>query len=488
MIFLGQASNYSPSDIFYHTFAYGFDHHLSELQAFLAAHYGSTKDHVALFHNGRSALAMGIKAVTHKGGKIVVNSSTCFAVVQAVRAAGCVPIYADIDRETLHFGKKELERALEGESNVQGVIVQNNLGIPCDIEGIEQVAKAHKLTIIEDLAHSAGIKYNDGREAGTVGRVVALSFGKGKAIDTISGGAVILTNPVDTPIAQPEDKPPRADRLRDRWYPFFGAVIRTGFRINPKIGKKIIAGLVKTRMIERSADAKLDTTVRITYWQAQLALKQLRQMPRRGRGRLRDFYLVRDRNELLKKLETIGVFLSDIWYDIPVAPARYFNQTDFHTESCPVATEVSSCIINIPTFYKASELKPAMKMISEYLIEDGEALPDPEPIVITEETPVASDATKDFMAEAQPEMFLDQLLPPPPPPKVPGFSTKPPVAEPSKPVKKPTKAVSRPAQKSAAKPATSAAKPVQGMRAAKPKLSPREQLIELRKQQGGNHA
>lgn len=381
MIFLGQASNYSPSDIFYHTFAYGSEDHLDELRAFLAAHYGSTKDHVAVFHNGRSALTVAIKSVVSRGAKVIVNGSTCYAVIEAVRAAGCVPVYADINKENLHFGKEELKKALDGETNVQAVIVQNNLGIPCDIVGIEEVANKHKLAIIEDLAHSAGVKYKDGREAGTVGRAVVLSFGKGKSIDTISGGAVVLTNPLDTPIVQPDIKPALSDRLRDRWYPFFGAIIRTGFRLNKGFGKKIIAGLVKTHMIQRSADAKLDIGVRITYWQAHLALRQLKQLPRRGRAPIRKFYLVKNRDEVLQKLENNGIILSDIWYTTPVAPERYFESSDFHPEACPVAVEVASQIINLPTYYRASDLKPARKIISEYLIEKADLEAEEDPII-----------------------------------------------------------------------------------------------------------
>ena len=195
--FLGLSSQYTAGQTLSHLFATGSEFDLSELRAFLAAHYGSTYDHVAVYANGRTALSVALKAICKRGGKVVITSLTCYAVVQAVKAAGLVPIFADVDPKTLHFGGKELEDALKGEDNVQAVIVQNNLGIPADIEAIEKVAKARKLQIIEDLAHCAGVRYADGREAGTVGRAAILSFGKGKSVDVISGGAVVFADPLD---------------------------------------------------------------------------------------------------------------------------------------------------------------------------------------------------------------------------------------------------------------------------------------------------
>ena len=370
--FLGLSAQYSTADVFCHLFAYGSEYDLSELRAFLAAHYGATYDHVAVYSNGRTALNVAIKAIAKRGGKVVVTSMTCYAVVQAVKSAGCVPIFADIDPETLHFGKKELEKAIEGESNVQAVIVQNNLGIPADIEGIEEVAKAKKLAIIEDLAHCTGVKYADGREAGTVGRAVALSFGKGKSIDTVTGGAVIFTDPLDTPVAQPTDTPRLSDNFRARFYPFFGLVIRGLYSIHPKAGKYLTSALVRIGAIKRSADAKIDTKIRLTYWQCSLALTQLRSLPHSGRKPIRDFYLVKDRESVLRKFELDGYFFNDIWYDLPVAPERYYKKADFHPAECPVATEIAKQIVNLPTYYDQAEMKSALKIIQRYAVNETE--------------------------------------------------------------------------------------------------------------------
>jgi len=368
--FLGLSSQYSLGDIFRHTLAIGDEYQLPELRAFLAAHYGSTFDHVAIYANGRTALNVAIRGVVPRGSKIVVTSLTCYAVIQAVKAAGCVPIFADVDKEILHFGVKELENALKGETGVKAIIVQNNLGIPVDIEAIEKVARAHKLAIIEDLAHCAGVKYPDGREVGTVGRAIALSFGKGKSIDTVSGGAVVFTDPLDPPAKQPTTAPKHSDNFRARFYPLFSLIIRRLYYIHPKVGKGFTAFLLKTKQIKRSADGTVDPKIRLTYWQCKLALRQLRSMPHRGRRPLRDFYLVKDREEVLAGLEKKGYYFNDIWYDMPVAPKRYFKKADFHPDQCPVATTLAEQIINLPTWYDPAELRSAKRLIMARLVDN----------------------------------------------------------------------------------------------------------------------
>ncbi|MBR5620894.1 DegT/DnrJ/EryC1/StrS aminotransferase family protein [Candidatus Saccharibacteria bacterium] len=365
--FLGLSSQYKTADVFRHTFALGDEYFLSELRAYLAARYGATVDHVAVYANGRTALSVALKALTKRGGKVVVTSLTCYAVVQAVKSAGLVPIFADVDRDTLHFGADELEKALEGEKDVQAVIVQNNLGIPVDIKSIEKVAKAHKLEIIEDLAHCAGVKYADGREVGTVGRAAVLSFGKGKSIDTITGGAVVFTNPMDAPVTQPENLPAKSEILRARFYPLLSLVIRAGYMLYPAVGKALTAGFMKMHAIKRSADGVVDPKLRLTYWQCRLALSKLQSLPRRGAGPIRKFYLVEDREDLLNRLEKAGYYFRDIWYTTPVAPERYFRKADFHPEACPVATELAKKIINVPTWYSDTELKSAMNIIEEHI-------------------------------------------------------------------------------------------------------------------------
>ena len=246
-----------------------------------------------------------------------------------------------------------------------GIIIQNSLGDPVDIVSIEKFAKQHNLTIIEDLAHCAGVKYTDGREAGTVGAAAALSFGKDKSIDTISGGAVVLRDPCETVIKAPSKLPKISDTLRARFYPLFGAIARGLSYI--KLGGAFMRCLVKIHWVEKSADNKLDLERKIAKFEARLALKQLKNLKKSGEPPLREFYLVRDRAEVLKKLQEKGYYFGGFWYEKPVSPERYYKKVHFPEDKCSVATEVASKIINFPTYYSKKDLEPARKIVAEYM-------------------------------------------------------------------------------------------------------------------------
>ncbi|MBR3143952.1 DegT/DnrJ/EryC1/StrS aminotransferase family protein [Candidatus Saccharibacteria bacterium] len=344
-------------------FTVGRKRDLEALREALGSKYGGT---AVLCKNGRSGLAIALKANFRRGDGILVNGFTCFAVVEAIKEAGCVPIYVDISRDDLNYTEKSLEKAYK--DGAKGVIVQNSLGNPVDIKMVEAFAKKHELLIIEDLAHCAGIKYTDGREAGTVGAATALSFGKDKSIDTTSGGAVVFRKAVEKEIVLTKN-PKLSDNLRARWYPTLAGWCRGLARVH--LCGALMRLFVKLHFVEKSADNKLDITRRCTKWQAKLALQQLNSFKKSGEGVIRDFYLVNNREECMKELKKSGYHFDGFWYEKPVSPERYYAKVHFPEAECPVATEVAAQIINFPTYYKKSELEKAVKIIKPYLIEEG---------------------------------------------------------------------------------------------------------------------
>ncbi|MBO7717875.1 DegT/DnrJ/EryC1/StrS aminotransferase family protein [Candidatus Saccharibacteria bacterium] len=361
--FLGLAANYSREERLAHTFTRGRKEDLRDLENFLTRKYGGKR--TILTKNGRSALTLALRANFNEGDGIIVNGFTCYAVYEAIKEAGLVPIFADIDLRDLNFSVKELEEVKT--ANPKGIIVQNTLGNPVDIVAIEQFAKDNNLVIIEDLAHSAGIKYPDGRETGTVGVATVLSFGKDKAIDTISGGAVILRAPHDNPIRAPKKAPKVSDYLRSRLYPTFGVIARVLTRVH--LGGIFMRVLVKIHWVEKSADNRLDLTRRLCRFEAARALLQVKSLTYGGERPLREFCFVKNRREVLSKLKAAGYYFDGFWYEKPVSPERYYRRIDFPEEKCKNAVYAAKHIVNLPTYYRKKELEPARKIIAEYLEE-----------------------------------------------------------------------------------------------------------------------
>ena len=401
--FLGLAANYTRRERLAHTFSVGREKDCKELEQFLAEKYGGE---TILCKNGRSALTLALKAYFKPGDAVIVNGFTCYAVHEAVKAAKLVPVYADIAKEDLNFNVNTISKAIErrtahlghgvaparryggrtpstsavasgrsldvssecSNNSIRGIIIQNSFGNPVDIAKIEKFAKEHNLIVIEDLAHCVGVKYPDGREAGTVGAATALSFGKDKSIDTTSGGAVVFRVPSASAKTLPHRQPRLSDHLRARFYPMFGALCRTLSYVH--LGGILMRFLIKIRFVEKSADNKLDLTRKVGKFEAKLALKQLKSLKKSGEGRIREFYLVNNREEVLEKLKKAGYYFSGFWYEKPVSPERYYKKVHFPEEECLNAVFVAEHIINFPNYYKKQDLSKAREIIKDYLIEE----------------------------------------------------------------------------------------------------------------------
>ena len=363
--YLGQAANYSCGDVFGHLFSVGLPHDYGDLAEHLVDHYKGER--AFLCKNGRSALCLALKAYFEKNDLILVNGFTCYAVYEAVVSAGLKPLFVDINRSDLNFDEEALKKAVN--KKVKGIIIQNSLGNPVDIKKIKEFAKEHDLIIIEDLAHSVGVKYKDGRECGTVGAACALSFGKDKSIDTISGGAVVFRKPVLHEVKAPWKAPRLSDHLRAKFYPLFGAISRGLSHVH--LGGILMRGLVKIHWVEKSADNRLDLERRISWFEAKLALRQFGQLKRSGETPIREFDFVEDRDRVLEELAEAGYYFDGLWYKQPVSPERYYKKVHFPEADCPNSVFVADHIVNFPTYYARSDLKKARDIVKKHAIKEG---------------------------------------------------------------------------------------------------------------------
>ncbi|MDO4612324.1 MAG: aminotransferase class I/II-fold pyridoxal phosphate-dependent enzyme [Candidatus Saccharibacteria bacterium] len=371
--FLGAAANFKKP--FRYLFSSGGARDVLKLEKYLSERYDGE---AMLMKNGRSALAVALSCYFKPGEKIIVNGFTCYAVIEAIKEAKLKPVYADIEAGSLNFNAKTLEKCLE-RGEAKGIIVQNTLGNPVNIAEVKKFAKKNGLIIIEDLAHSAGVKYASGEEAGTVGAATVLSFGKEKAIDTISGGAVILRdfkmingarfkiprNARKTWVQElrPTKKCRKSDSLRARYYPLFGKIYRGLSYV--KLNGIFMRILLKIHWVEKSADNRLDLRRRPAGFEAKSALKQFKKLEA-GAGVLREFYLLNNRDEVLEKLRKAGYYFDGFWYEKPVSPERYYKKSGFKEKDCPVATLVAGKIINFPTYYNEKQLAKAREVLKEY--------------------------------------------------------------------------------------------------------------------------
>lgn len=363
MIFQSLGSNYSFGDAVKLLFARGSKQDSENLVHLLENHYGGVG---ILYDKGRNALSAALAGI--KASHVAINGTTCSVVVEALEAAHSQVAYLDIEKHG-HFSAESLKQAIKDGAKLSAVIVQNTYGQPCDIEAIEQVARANSLILIEDLAHSIGQTYSDGREVGTVGDIIMFSFGRDKIIDVVSGGALVIREPsLLKKIPSPAHMPSRKSQSRDHIYPSLMWMARKLYRVI--VGKLIVAAMYKLHLAEHSADGGIDTSHTMSEWQAKRLATKFQELDTNvaHRKEINDIYVkslndvvitqnalirtpirVDDRAKILQALERNGVYLADTWYDTPVGPKRKFATMTYPAASCPQSVELAKHILNLPT-------------------------------------------------------------------------------------------------------------------------------------------
>jgi len=132
-------------------------------------------------------LACGIQA----GQEVIVPSWTFFSTAQVVVAANCIPVFADIDPETLTLDMKHVASLIN--KNTFGIIPVHFAGHPADMTTLMQLCKIHNLICIEDCAQAHGATYH-GKSVGSFGQAGSFSFQMSKNITAGEGGALITND------------------------------------------------------------------------------------------------------------------------------------------------------------------------------------------------------------------------------------------------------------------------------------------------------
>lgn len=161
-------------------------HFVRDFEARLASHVGS--QHALTVKNGTSALICALAAAgIGPGDEVLVPAYTWFATAAAAIIVGAIPILVDID-DTLTMDPVDLERKIS--PFARAIIPVHMINLPCAMDQILQIARKHRLLVIEDACQAVGVRYKD-KFCGAIGDMGTLSFNKAKNMNIGEGGAVL---------------------------------------------------------------------------------------------------------------------------------------------------------------------------------------------------------------------------------------------------------------------------------------------------------
>jgi dTDP-4-amino-4,6-dideoxygalactose transaminase len=165
---------------------------VAEFEKEFAAYCGAA-DCIAL-NSGTSALHLALlSAGIGPGDEVITVPFTFVASVAAIVYTGARPVLADIFPRTFTIDPAAIAALIT--PRTKAILPVHLYGHPADMDPIMEVARRHRLVVIEDAAQAHGAKYK-GRSVGSIGHLACFSFYPGKNLGAYGeGGAVTTSNP-----------------------------------------------------------------------------------------------------------------------------------------------------------------------------------------------------------------------------------------------------------------------------------------------------
>ena len=140
-------------------------------------------------NSGTAALHMAVAACgCGAGSEVIVPAYSWSSTATCVLHHNAVPVFVDIDYETMNIDPGKIEEAIT--PRTKAIIVVHLHGLPADMSEIREVAEDYDLKVIEDACQAHGATYA-GRRVGTLGDCAAFSFNQNKCLCSGEGGMFV---------------------------------------------------------------------------------------------------------------------------------------------------------------------------------------------------------------------------------------------------------------------------------------------------------
>lgn len=290
------------------------------------------------------------------GDEVITSPLTFCSTVHVIVQQGATPVLADVSSDDYNIDPAHVEALITPRTRV--LLPVHLAGLPCQMERLLTLARAHGLKVLEDAAHAVGARVGE-RAVGSIGDATAFSFYATKNLTTAEGG--MLTSDDESFIEQA-----RVWHLhglsRDAWkrYTAEGSwrydVLVPGFKDNMTDVHAAI-GLAQLEKLERNLARRAEIAAR--YTQAFADMPELIPAPaaRPGDRHAHHLYIVRlnpdrlriGRDRFFEELRRRGIGASV--HFIPVYRFTcYRERFGWQPADFPVAEAIFATCISLPCY------------------------------------------------------------------------------------------------------------------------------------------
>jgi dTDP-4-amino-4,6-dideoxygalactose transaminase len=311
----------------------------------IAAYVGSP--HAIGVASGSDALLLALRALeVGPGDEVVTTAFSFFATASAITRLGAVPVFADIRRDDFLLDAAAVGRALT--SRTRAILPVHLYGQCIDFAAFAEVAREHRLPIVEDAAQAIGAT-RDGVAAGTFGDLACFSFYPTKNLGAAGDAGLVTTG--SEPLAT------RVRRLREHGSVRRYEHLEVGF--NSRLDALQAAVLsVKLRHVDLWSDARAAHAARYDELLRATGLVGTVTLPvsqARTRHIFHQYVLrVPRRDALREHLRARGVG-SEIYYPIPLHLQRCFASLGYTAGALPETERAAAEVLALPMYAELSD-------------------------------------------------------------------------------------------------------------------------------------
>ncbi len=324
-----------------------------------------------LTHSCTAALEMAaILCDLGPGDEVIMPSFTFVSTANAVALRGAVPVFVDIDAQTLNMDPEKVAAAVTAQT--RAIFAVHYAGFPADMDALAVLARDHGLLLVEDAAQALGSTYK-GRPAGSLGDMAAFSFHETKNIISGEGGALTLMRPdlVERAEIIREKGTDRSRFLRGQVDKYTWVDIGSSFLPGELVaaflyGQLEQAEAIRTRRLAlfdryRAAFAELAAAGRVC----------LPVTPPGTTGNGHMFYLLLrdlgDRDAFIAHMRAAGITTPFHYVPLHSAPAGR-KHARFIGNGLPVTDDIAARLVRLPLFYGLEEgVEGVIAAAREYL-------------------------------------------------------------------------------------------------------------------------
>jgi perosamine synthetase len=155
------------------------------------AAYVGTKYAVGV-NSATAALHLAMKVMDVDGGEVITTPMTFISTNHAILYNNAVPVFCDIEPDTLNIDAGKIERLIT--KRTRAIVVVHYGGYAVHMDRVLEIAKRHNLKVIEDAAHGCGGEYKN-QKLGAIGDMGCFSFHAVKNLATGDGGMITTDDP-----------------------------------------------------------------------------------------------------------------------------------------------------------------------------------------------------------------------------------------------------------------------------------------------------